>query len=190
MGAGGNPVAQIVKLGHKAIALNMAAELHPHGVAAVAITPGFLRSESMLDHFGVTEQNWREGGAKDRNFLQSESPLYVGRAVVALAQDPKLLQRSGQLYSSWELAREFKFTDADGTRPDWGKTKIDFSQLPPDFIDYLRTGVRIQLEWLTTVARRTKEFVKQLPAPAKRTAQTAKPAKQRPSRARRRPRST
>ena len=69
LGAGGNPVKQVVKLALKGNALAMAAELHPHGVAAVAITPGFLRSESMLEGFGVTEKNWRDGGKKDKNFL-------------------------------------------------------------------------------------------------------------------------
>ena len=67
--AGGNPMTQSVKLALKGFALEMAAELEPHGVAAVAITPGFLRSEAMLEHFGVTEDNWRDGGKKDSNFL-------------------------------------------------------------------------------------------------------------------------
>ena len=84
----------------------------------------------MLEHFGVTEKNWRDGGKKDKNFLESESPLYIGRAVAALAADPKIMKRTGQLFSSWELAREYKFTDADGSRPDWGKLKIDFSGRP------------------------------------------------------------
>jgi NAD(P)-dependent dehydrogenase (short-subunit alcohol dehydrogenase family) len=105
MGAGGNPVGQIVKLALKGQALNWAAELLPHGVAIVAITPGFLRSKSMLEHFGVTEKNWRDGGKKDKNFLVSESPLYVGRAVVALAQERKIMKRTGQLFSSWEYPR-------------------------------------------------------------------------------------
>ena len=78
-----------MKAGLKILALNMAAELAPHGVAAVAITPGFLRSETMLERFGVDEANWRDGGKKDPNFLESESPLYVGRAVAALAADPR-----------------------------------------------------------------------------------------------------
>ena len=104
----------------------MAAELRPNGVAAVAITPGFLRSETMLERFGVTEDTWREGGKKDRNFLESESPLFVGRAVAALAGDPAILERSGRLFSSWELGREYRFTDADGRRPDWGALRIDF----------------------------------------------------------------
>ena len=61
--------------------------------AAVAITPGFLRSETMLERFGVTEETWREGAKKDKNFLESESPLFVGRAVAALAGDPAILER-------------------------------------------------------------------------------------------------
>jgi NAD(P)-dependent dehydrogenase (short-subunit alcohol dehydrogenase family) len=77
-----------------------AAELRKHGLAAVAITPGFLRSERMLENFGVTEENWRDGGKEDKSFLASESPLFVGRAVAALAQDPQVLEQSGQLLSS------------------------------------------------------------------------------------------
>ena len=73
----------------------MAAELKPHGVAAVSVTPGFLRSETMLEGFGVTEENWRDGGKKDKNFLESESPLFLGRGVAALAADPALMKRSG-----------------------------------------------------------------------------------------------
>ena len=162
-GAGGNPAKQIVKLGLKGLALSMATELHPHGVAVVSITPGFLRSESMLDGFGVTEKNWREGGKKDKNFLESESPLYIGRAVAALAAEPKIMKRTGQLFSSWELAREYKFTDADGRRPDWGKLKIDFSGMPPDFLEYFRIGGRLTFEWLDRVTARAKSFGKQLP---------------------------
>jgi hypothetical protein len=163
VGAGGNPVKQVVKLALKGNALAMAAELHPHGVAAVAITPGFLRSESMLEGFGVTEENWRDGGKQDKNFLTSESPLYIGRAVAALAADPKILKRSGQLFSSWELARQYQFTDVDGTRPDWGKVKMDFSGMPPDFLAYFRIGGSMTLEWLDRVTTRLKSFGKQLP---------------------------
>ena len=105
----------------KGLALNMAAELEEHGVAAVSITPGFLRSEAMLAHLGVTEANWRDAGKKDPNFLMSESPLFVGRAVAAFAADPKRLALTGQLLSSWELARRYRFTDYDGRRPDWGR---------------------------------------------------------------------
>src|ERR1051326_5018036 len=115
LSAGGNPLTQTVKLALKGLALNMAAELYSYGVAAVSITPGFLRSETMLEHHGVSAENWREAGKMDPNFLASESPLFVGRAVAALAADPNVLARSGQLCSSWELARDFGFTDADGT---------------------------------------------------------------------------
>ena len=163
LGAGGNPVKQVVKLALKANALAWATELHPHGVAVVSITPGFLRSEAMLEGFGVTEQNWRDAGKKDKNFLESESPLYIGRAVAALAADPKILKRTGQLFSSWELSREYKFTDYDGRRPDWGKLKIDFSGMPPDFLAYFRIGGRLTLEWLDRVTARSKSFGKQLP---------------------------
>src|ERR1700674_1543016 len=131
LSAGGNPVTQTVKLALKGLAINMAAELRPHGVTAVAITPGFLRSEAMLERFGVTEENWRDAGKKDKNFLESESPLFVGRAVAALAQDRRSLHRTGRLCGWWELAREYTFTDADGRRPDWGAIDIVFSMLPP-----------------------------------------------------------
>lgn len=164
MMAGGNPMSQSVKLSLKGLVLEMAAELKPHGVAAVAITPGFLRSEAMLERHGVTEANWRDGGKKDPNFLNSESPLFVGRAVAALAADRKLLQRSGQLCSSWELSREYKFTDADGTRPDWGKVEIDFSGLPPWLVELMRTGAEMQLAWFDVVSKRTKKFLKQVPS--------------------------
>jgi hypothetical protein len=153
----------------------MAAELKPHGVAAIAITPGFLRSEAMLERLGVSEANWRDAGTKDKNFLESESPVFVGRAVAALAQDGRVLERSGQLYGSWELGREYGFTDADGRRPDWGSIEIDFSRLPPDLIELMRTGSEIQLEWLKVLSKRTKRFLEQLPRasspPRKRTRQ-------------------
>ena len=163
LGAGGSPAKQIVKLGLKGLALSMAAELYPHGVAAVSITPGFLRSESMLEHFGVTEKNWRDGGKKDKNFLTSESPLYVGRAVAALAADPKIMKRTGQLFSSWELSREFRFTDEDGTRPDWGKIKIDFGRHDSVLLDYLRVGGALQIEWLKRATKRSQSLMRQMP---------------------------
>jgi NAD(P)-dependent dehydrogenase (short-subunit alcohol dehydrogenase family) len=172
LSAGGNPVTQTVKLALKGLAFNMAAELRPHGVAAVSITPGFLRSETMLERFGVSEENWRDGVKRDKNFLESESPLFVGRAVVALATDPAILERSGQLFSSWELGREYRFTDADGRRPDWGAIDIDFSKHPQMLLQLLRTGSEIQLRWLNELTRRTKRLLKQLPrmtAAARRT---------------------
>jgi NAD(P)-dependent dehydrogenase (short-subunit alcohol dehydrogenase family) len=77
----------------------MAEELRPHGIAALTVTPGFMRTEAMLDGFGVTEANWRDGAKKEASFLHSETPLYVGRAIAALTADPKVLAKSGGLYS-------------------------------------------------------------------------------------------
>jgi NAD(P)-dependent dehydrogenase (short-subunit alcohol dehydrogenase family) len=161
--AGGNPLTQSVKLALKGLALSMAAELKQHGVAAISITPGFLRSESMLEHFGVTEANWRDGGKKDKNFLESESPLFVGRAVAALAQDNRILEKTGQLCSSWDLAREYGFTDFDGRRPDWGAVDLDFSRLPPYLLDYFKTGCELQLKWLDAASQHTKRLLRQIP---------------------------
>lgn len=115
----GSLLYDLAKLSAIRIAFSLAEELRPHGVAAVAVTPGFLRSEAMLDHFGVTEETWRDGVRKDPNFAASETPWYVGRAVAALAADPGVLARSGGVFSSWGLAREYGFTDRDGSRPDF-----------------------------------------------------------------------
>jgi NAD(P)-dependent dehydrogenase (short-subunit alcohol dehydrogenase family) len=102
------------------LAVGQAHDLREHGVAAVAVTPGFLRSEAMLDHFGVTEENWRDAGEQDEHFLASETPLFVGRGVAALSADPNVMERTGQVLSSWLLGREYQLEDADGSRPDWG----------------------------------------------------------------------
>lgn len=101
------------------LALALNAELKGRATA-VAVTPGFLRSEAMLDHFGVTEATWRDAVAKDPNFAESETPLYVGRAVAALAADPHVARKGGKVFASWTLAKEYGFTDADGRKPDWG----------------------------------------------------------------------
>ena len=110
----------LVKTGAIRAACVMAEELRPHGVAALAITPGFLRSEAMLEHFGVDEVTWRDAVAVDLNFVHSETPRFVGRAVAALAADADVMARSGQVWSSWALARAYGFSDVDGARPDWG----------------------------------------------------------------------
>lgn len=116
----GNLFYDLAKSSVIRLALAQAEELRSHGVAAVAVTPGFLRSEAMLDHFGVGEDNWRDAVAKDPHFVASETPRYLGRAVAALAADPDVMARSGRTLSSWGLAAEYGFTDVDGTRPDWG----------------------------------------------------------------------
>jgi NAD(P)-dependent dehydrogenase (short-subunit alcohol dehydrogenase family) len=97
---------------------SLAHELKPHGGTAVSLTPGWLRSEAMLDEFGVTEQNWRDATERIPHFAISESPLYVGRAVAALAADPDVARWNGQSLSSGQLAQVYGFTDLDGSRPD------------------------------------------------------------------------
>jgi NAD(P)-dependent dehydrogenase (short-subunit alcohol dehydrogenase family) len=101
------------------LAQSLARQLRPYKIAVVSLTPGFLRSEEMLDHFGVTEENWRDAIKHDKYFAYSETPFYVGKAVVALACDKKVLQKSGQALVSGRLAREYGFTDIDGTQPVW-----------------------------------------------------------------------
>jgi NAD(P)-dependent dehydrogenase (short-subunit alcohol dehydrogenase family) len=103
------------------LAYALAQELAPRGVTALALTPGYMRTEATLDAFGVTEANWKEGVASDPNFAASESPGFVARGVVALACDPQVARKAGGLYSSWELAEEYGFTDVDGRRPNLGK---------------------------------------------------------------------
>ena len=100
------------------IAWAQAKELAPHGCAAVALTPGWLRSEMMLDNFGVNEANWREALPIQPHFAISETPRYVGRAVAYLAADPEVARFNGRSLSSGALAKEYGFTDLDGSRPD------------------------------------------------------------------------
>jgi NAD(P)-dependent dehydrogenase (short-subunit alcohol dehydrogenase family) len=100
------------------LAWAQAQELREHGCTAVALTPGWMRSELMLEHHGVTEANWRDATEHAPHFCISESPRFVGRAVAALAADPDALRWNGQSLSSGQLAREYGFTDTDGTRPD------------------------------------------------------------------------
>jgi NAD(P)-dependent dehydrogenase (short-subunit alcohol dehydrogenase family) len=103
------------------LAFAMAEELRAHRIAAVALTPGYLRSEAMLDGFGVTEANWRDAVKKDRHFAESETPFYIGRAVAALAADPNVMEKSGKALATWNLAPEYGFTDVDGRQPNSDK---------------------------------------------------------------------
>lgn len=93
-------------------------ELEPHQGTAVALTPGWLRSEAMLDAFEVSEDNWQDAITRIPHFAISESPAFVGRAVVALASDPDVARWNGQALSSGALARVYGFTDLDGSQPD------------------------------------------------------------------------
>jgi NAD(P)-dependent dehydrogenase (short-subunit alcohol dehydrogenase family) len=164
IGGGANPLAHAVKTAQKVLPLSWAVELAADRIAVVAITPGFLRSESVLQHFGVTEENWRDAGRKDPNFLQSESPLFVGRAIAALAADAAVMDRTGMLLSSWELARAYRFTDYDGRRPDWGRHAIDFSTLPPAWVEWFRTSVDLEIKWHATLGARTRKFKAKIPS--------------------------
>ena len=103
----------------------LAHELRPHGVTALTVTPGWLRSESMLDHFGVTEQTWREAAERVPYFSHSETPHLLGRGIAALAADPDRDRFAGQCLGSWELMRVYDLVDADGTRPDWGAVDLE-----------------------------------------------------------------
>jgi len=129
----GNLFYDLVKISVIRLAFAMSRELRKRDIASVALTPGFLRSERVLEHFKVTEANWKDVGKKkdkennsgDQNdapndFMVSESPRYIGRAIVALASDPKVMNKTGRVFSSWALAREYGFTDLDGTQPHWG----------------------------------------------------------------------
>lgn len=108
----------LAKVAVNRLAFSEGHELAKHGGTAVAITPGFLRSEMMLDGFGVAEANWRDARGAPPDFALSESPRYVGRAVVALASDPARARWNQRSVDSGRLAREYGFTDVDGSRPD------------------------------------------------------------------------
>ncbi len=99
------------------MAFALSQELEGRGVTALAVTPGFLRSEWMLDHFGVTEANWRDATKNVREFIASETPLFVGRCVAALAADPDVARKNGRVFASWDLGEEYAIDDADGSRP-------------------------------------------------------------------------
>lgn len=100
------------------VAWALAKELAPHHCTAVALSPGWLRSEQMLDNYGVTEENWRDAIAKQPHFAITETPRYVGRAVAHLAADADVARWNGQSLSSGQLAKVYEFTDVDGSQPD------------------------------------------------------------------------
>jgi NAD(P)-dependent dehydrogenase (short-subunit alcohol dehydrogenase family) len=113
-----NAFYDLVKNATIRLAWAQAQELAPHAATAVALTPGWMRSELMLEHFGVTEPTWRDALERVPHFCVSESPRYVGRAVAALAADEARARFNGQSLSSGQLAQVYGFTDLDGTRPD------------------------------------------------------------------------
>jgi len=108
----------VAKAAVNRMAFALAHELAPHGATAVSLTPGWLRSEAMLDAYRVTEANWRDATKIQPHFAISESPAFVGRAVAALAADPQVARWNGRSLSSGELAKVYGFTDLDGSQPD------------------------------------------------------------------------
>ena len=108
----------LAKAANLRMAFALGHELRPHGATAVAISPGWLRSEAMLDAYGVTESNWHDAIKVQPHFAISETPAFVGRAVAALAQDPEVSRWNGRSLSSGQLAKVYGFTDVDGSQPD------------------------------------------------------------------------
>ncbi|MGE0452502.1 MAG: SDR family oxidoreductase [Vicinamibacteria bacterium] len=153
------------------LAFAMSEDLRRHRVAAVAVTPGFLRSEAMLDQFGVTEDTWRKGVRKDRHFVASETPLYVGRAVAALAADPLVFAQTGESLSSWELARRYGFTDEDGSRPDWGR---HFAREVPER-HFGQQWMRRGIAWQERLLKRARAYVPSGPSAAAPRAASPRP---------------
>jgi NAD(P)-dependent dehydrogenase (short-subunit alcohol dehydrogenase family) len=122
----------LVKAAVQRMTLAQAHELGPHQGSAVAVTPGWMRSEDMLDFYGVTEENWRDATTRDSgvpHFCISESPTYTGRAVAALAADSQAARWSGQVVSSGQLAQVYGFTDTDGTQPDCWRYVVEVQDL-------------------------------------------------------------
>ncbi|MBC8993469.1 MULTISPECIES: SDR family oxidoreductase [Micromonospora] len=111
----------LAKVSVNRLGFSQAHELAPHGCTAVALTPGWLRSEAMLEHYGVTEANWRDGAKTEPHFVMSETPAFVGRAVAALAADPDRARWNGKSLDSGGLAQVYGFTDVDGSRPHWAR---------------------------------------------------------------------
>ena len=120
------------------MAFALAHELRPHGATAVSLTPGWLRSEAMLEAYGVREDNWRDAIVKSPHFAISETPHFVGRAVAALAADPDRARWNGQSLSSGGLAQVYGFTDLDGSRPDaWRYVpEVQDAGMPADTTGY------------------------------------------------------
>ncbi len=115
-----------------------AQELKPYGCTALALTPGWLRSELMLNHYGVSEANWKDALEKEPHFIISETPRYIGRAVAALAADPAVSRLNGLSLSSGELAKAYAFTDMDGSQPDCWRyiTEVQEAGKPADATGY------------------------------------------------------
>ncbi|ADD42701.1 SDR family oxidoreductase [Stackebrandtia nassauensis] len=110
------------------MAFALSKELEPHGGTALALSPGWLRSEAMLDHFGVTEETWRDATKNEPHFCMSETPTYVARCLVAVASDPERHRWNGKSVASWDLAPEYGVKDADGSQPVFGPYYRDIQE--------------------------------------------------------------
>ncbi len=128
----------LVKTSVQRLAFAWSRELEPHGATAVDLTPGWMRSEMMLEAFGVSEENWRDATQRVPHFAISESPRFVGRAIAALAADPERARFNGRSLSSGGLAKEYGFDDLDGSRPDCWRYMVEVQDpgLPADTTGY------------------------------------------------------
>jgi len=133
-----SPFYDLAKVAATRMAWAHAKDLAKHGATSVSLTPGWLRSEMMLEAFGVNEENWREATQRVPHFIISETPRFVGRAVAALAADPDVARWNGQSLSSGQLAQVYGFTDLDGTQPDCWRylVEVDEAGLPADDAGY------------------------------------------------------
>jgi NAD(P)-dependent dehydrogenase (short-subunit alcohol dehydrogenase family) len=128
----------LVKTSVNRMAFALGHELRPHMGTAVAVTPGWLRSEAMLDAYGVTESNWRDATKVQPHFAISETPTFVGRAVAALSGDPDVSRWNGMSLSSGQLAKVYDFTDVDGSQPDAWRYLVEVQEAgkPADVTGY------------------------------------------------------
>jgi NAD(P)-dependent dehydrogenase (short-subunit alcohol dehydrogenase family) len=131
LGYRGSVFYDLARVSALRMAYGVAEDLTRKGITCVAVTPGFMRTEAVLAHFGTSEKDWKVAAETDegRRFLlsASETPCFVGRAIAALASDDAVSRKSGGLFSSWRLAAEYGFDDVDGSRPDWGTAYAQYS---------------------------------------------------------------
>ena len=151
IGYHGTVFFDIWEIALKRLAYSLAEDLRPQGISALAITPGFMRTEAIMQQFGATDENWREVAesnptAKGYGFAGSETPCFIGRAVAALSADPAVAAKSGGVYSSWGLSDEYGFTDIDGNRPHMGRYFAE------NFPQYVSKATRTGRAWEITTA--------------------------------------
>ncbi len=138
----GNLYYDLTKVNAIRLAMDFATELRKKKIACVAITPGFLRSEAVLETLHVTEENWRDAIQRRPEFAESETPYFVGRCIAALAADPKVMKKTGRVFNSFELAQEYGIVDVDGRLPriwEWiADSKFHYKKIDDDFYAYFK----------------------------------------------------